>query len=164
MPAGAIEGKFRGLRPRTPMWLRRRGFSLHFSKGLFPHPLPRSALQIVQEGVHSLWALPLKSPCPFSHLFFFFLFGCENNSGYQTASGFGPWNAFVLQKAKKLPRITKRQVRTIAFRKQPYYSVLSGLWRRQKGRRGIIESVALNTARLCMTHLTAIFNTFVWCC
>lgn len=100
-------------------------------------------------------SMPIFSP------FFFFLFGCENNSGYQTASGFGPWNAFVLQKAKKLPRITKRQVRTIAFRKQPYYSVLSGLWRRQKGRRGIIESVALNTARLCMTHLTAIFNTFV---
>lgn len=57
------------------------------------------------------------------------LFGCENDSGYQTASGFGPWNAFASQKARKLPRITKRQVRTMAFRKQPYYSAQCGLWR-----------------------------------
>lgn len=70
-------------------------------------------------------------PMPIASLFFFFfpLFGCENDSGYQTASGFGPWNAFASQKARKLPRITKRQVRTMAFRKQPYYSAQCGLWR-----------------------------------
>ena len=64
-------------------------------------------------------------------LFCFFpcLFGSESDSGYQTPSGFGPWNASAFQKARKLPRITKRQVRILAFRKQPYYSAMNGLWR-----------------------------------
>lgn len=48
---------------------------------------------------------------------FFPSFGSENGFGYQTASHFGLWNGFVFQKAKEVPKITKRQVRTMALRK-----------------------------------------------
>ena len=110
--------------------VRKEGVPLHFSKSPFPHPPPHSAPAAVQEGAASS-PLQLKSPGPFLQLwgFFFPLFGSENDFGYQTASGFGLWNAFVFQKGKKLPRITKRQVRTMAFRKKPHYSALHGLWR-----------------------------------
>lgn len=105
-------GHLHRLRPRTQRWRERRDF----------HPIFLQS----REGQSSCSA-PLGIPhSPFLTFCFlllnFFLFGSNNDSGYLTTSSFGPWNTFAFQRARKSPRITKRQVRTMTFRKQPYHS------------------------------------------
>lgn len=140
---GAVEGTFRGLGPRTLTGLERGEF--------YPLsvrvPTPAFGLAAGQEGGHPWGALPLKSYFLTSVFCLFFLFGSDKDSGYQTASGFGPRNAFAFPKARKLPRITKGKSEP-----WPLETSRIPLPRVAFGRGEIIESVTLNMGPLCMTH------------
>lgn len=107
LPVGAVEAKDTSRRGQEG-----RVF-LHF-----PHPPPHAVPATMQEDCVRR-ELAAEVPRPISAPLFS-SFGSENDSGYQAASGVGLWNAFAFQRARKLPRITKRHVRTTVFRKQPY--------------------------------------------
>lgn len=125
LPGGAVEGTFRALGTRTPTGLERGEFYPLSARAHTPAfgPGSRSGRRA------SVGSAASEVPLP--HLCFLFVFLVWLWYGFWLSARlrFWPPECLCFSESKEITKNYKRQVRTMAFRKQPYSSASRGLWK-----------------------------------